>query len=49
MEWLTSSVTVLYWEYEQLEDGCAMKDPAPTEIITEQEVVMGAGICAIKY
>ena len=49
MEWLTSTVTVLYWEYEQLEDGCAMKDPAPVEINTETEVIMKAGICAIKY
>uniref|UniRef100_A0A7S3SZF8 Uncharacterized protein n=1 Tax=Strombidinopsis acuminata TaxID=141414 RepID=A0A7S3SZF8_9SPIT len=49
MEWLTSEVKVLFWEYEQLEDGCAQKDPAPQELLTGVEVRMSAGICAIKY
>ena len=49
MEWLTSEVKVLHWEYEQLEEGCAQRDPAPEENQTDFEVVMGAGTCAIKY
>ena len=49
LEWLTSDITVQYWEYEQLTDGCTLKDPAPKQYTSETQIFLGVGICNYKF